>query len=237
MKEGVSAGRERGHRGKDEEKATCAEVEVVEGRFFLFAEWLVCQEDCLAVHGLAEPSDLLFLRRDEGRDQYASVFGKVFPAAELVGPQFFRIGAMDYDRCLEGIVEQLEITVCLPQGSVDLKIVDPAEKIGIESPCQQAVRILSDIVDDRREAVDRPQVAVVEIFGEDVGDSGEDCSDGLAAFHFHHADIPAEGAGQICTGKDGEVDMVGHDDILEDLERWAEVGEIEDLRLNDLAQF
>ena len=83
----------------------------------------------------------------------------------------------------------------------------------------------------------RPQVTVVEIFGEDVGDSREGGSDGLAAFHFHHADIPAEGAGQICTGKDGEVDMVGHDDILEDLERRAEVGEVEDLRLDYLAKF
>ena len=89
MKEGVSAGQERSHRGKDKEKATYAKIKIVVCRFFSFAEWLVCQEDCLAVHGLAEPSDLLFLRRDEGRDQYASVFGKVSPAAELVGPQFF----------------------------------------------------------------------------------------------------------------------------------------------------
>lgn len=40
--------------------------------------------------------------------------GKVSPAAELVGPQFFRIGAMDHDRSLKGIVKELEITVCLP---------------------------------------------------------------------------------------------------------------------------
>lgn len=85
--------------------------------------------------------------------------------------------------------------------------------------------------------MDRPQVAVVEIFGEDVGDSGKDSSDGLAAFHFHHADIPAEGTGQVFAGKYGEVNMVGHDDILEDLERGTEVGEVEDLRLNDLAKF
>lgn len=57
----------------------------------------------------------------------------------------------------------------------------------------------------------------------------------MSCLHFHHSDITSDGSRKIIAGKDGEVDMIRHDDILEDLQGGTKFGEIENLLFDNFS--
>lgn len=142
---------------------------------------------------------------------------------------------MDYHWSLEGVFKQLEITVSLPKAIPDTDIVDFYEEIGILPSCLQPTGILFDILDYRRETMVWAEIAVVEIRGEDICHFRESLAYQLTTFHLHHAYVTSQCIRQIFLGKYREMDVVGHDDVLEDPKIMTEIRKIVDLSLDDSA--
>ena len=136
---------------------------------------------------------------------------------------------MDYYRPFKWILQQLKIAVCLPLGSFDFKIIQTLEEERILDSFQQSFGVFLDIIDDGLKFVGREQIAVVKVGGEDVGYFGERGPYQLSCLHFHHSDITSDGSRKIIAGKDCEMDMIRHDDILENLQGGTKFGEIENL--------
>ena len=142
---------------------------------------------------------------------------------------------MDYYRSFKWILQQLKIAVGLPLGPFDFKIIQTLEEERILDSFQQSFGVFLDIIDDGLKFVGREQIAVVKVGGEDVGYFGERCPYQLSGLHFHHSDISSESTRKIIAGKDGEMDMIRHDDILENLQGWVEIWEVEDLLLDNFS--
>ena len=124
---------------------------------------------------------------------------------------------MDHYWPFKRILQQLHIAVCLPLAPFDFKIIHTLEEERILDSFQQSFWVFLDIIDDGLKFVGREQIAVVKVGGEDVGYFGERGPYQLSGFYFHHSDISSESTGKIIARKDSEVDMIRHDDILEDL--------------------
>lgn len=75
----------------------------------------------------------------------------------------------------------------------------------------------------------------MEIGSKDIRYLREGFSYYLSDLNFHHSYITADCPLQIFTGKDGEMDMIGHNGILEDLKGGTKIGEVEYLSLYDRA--
>ncbi|MDE6484688.1 MAG: hypothetical protein K2L14_04790 [Duncaniella sp.] len=142
---------------------------------------------------------------------------------------------MDYHRCFEGVLQQLEISIGLPEGTVKIDIIESLKEIGIQSSLEQPFRIFTDISDDMVQFVAGEQVSVVEIGSKDIGYLREGFSYYLSGLNFHHSYVTSECPLEIFTGEDGEMDMIGHNGILKNLKGGAKIGEVEYLSLYDRA--
>lgn len=205
----------------------------MEGRFLSFAKGAVGQEDYLASGFFASATHFFFARRDKWRYQHTSIFCKIFPVCLFLGKNGRRIGAVNHHRGFEGIVEQLEIAVSLPKAITDSDIVDFSEEIGVLPSCLQPSGILLNILNNRREAMVTAEIAVMEIRGEDIRYFRKSLPYQLTASHLHHAYVSSDSVWQIFLSKNREMDVGGHDDILENPKRGTEIWEIGDLRLDD----
>lgn len=144
---------------------------------------------------------------------------------------------MDYDGSFEWILQQLKIAVSLPRRTADDNIIDAFEEFRMEDSDKEAIRVLAYVVADRSEFMISSEYAVIKILLKYACSGGGQglffCQ--LAAFHFHHSDIASKCFRQVCLSKNGEMNMVRHDDIFQNSQRRVEISEVENLIFDYLA--
>lgn len=148
----------------------------------------------------------------ERRHEHPAISRSISPYRKLLLKLFLCIMAMDYNLLLEWIVKKLEVAVSLKKPRSNPQLIYPPEVLGIQFSDNQPFRVFADVVDDNLKRAVMVKNLIIE-----SGLKNRLQSTGFIYLDFPPGYIVAELLRNISCDKKENVDMVWHDNILQNL--------------------